>query len=85
MERLRSRREEWGEEVGRSGARRWEGVGFLRGGTSPNPDLLPANVECLLGAGWRDGLDPTDTPPIASRFLPRGGVGGKQMERPGRY
>lgn len=29
----------------RSGARRWGGVGFLRGGTSPNPDLLPANVE----------------------------------------
>lgn len=57
MERLRSRREEWGEEVGRSGARRWEGVGFLRGGTSPNPDLLPANVECVFwgragGMAW---------------------------------
>lgn len=35
-------------EKGKSGARRWEGVGFLRGGTSPNPDLLPAKVESVF-------------------------------------
>lgn len=35
-------------EEKRSGARRWKGVGFLRGGTSPNPDLLPAKVESVF-------------------------------------
>lgn len=78
MERLRSRREEWGEEVGRGG------VPAGRYLSESRPTAGECGV-CLLGAGWRDGLDPTDTPPIASRFLPRGGVGGKQTERPARY
>ncbi|XP_064447710.1 uncharacterized protein LOC135364466 [Mirounga angustirostris] len=59
-----------GETDGRgegSGARRWEGVGFLRGGTSPNPDLLSAKVESVFW-GRTGGLArilltlPTPTP-----------------------
>lgn len=63
----------------RSRARRWEGVGFLRGGTSPNPDLLPAKVESVFwgrtGGMARILLTLPRHPPRNPEILPRDGVG----------
>lgn len=80
MERLWSRSREWGAEVGRGGVPAGRDL----------PESLPTACErraWLLGADWRDGLDPADHPPPKKNpeILLRDGVGGKQMERPGRY
>ena len=53
MERLWSRRMEWGAEVGRGGVPAGRDL----------PESLPTACErrvWVLGADWRDGLDPAD-------------------------
>lgn len=63
-------------------------MGFLVGGTS---ESLPTACErrvWLWGRTRRDGLDPADTlqkKKKSPEILLKDGVGGKQMERPGRY
>lgn len=77
----------------RSGARRWEGVGFLWGGTSPNPDLLPLNVESVFWGrtgGMARVLLTSPAPRKSPEILPRGdgvvegaeGKAGQVFEKP---
>lgn len=70
----RGERKEWGEEVGRGG------VPAGRDLSESRPTACEGGV-CLLGADWRNGENPTDSP-LQKRpeTLPREG-GGRQMER----
>lgn len=64
-------------------------MGFLRGGTSPNPYPLLANVESGFWGRTRGMAWILPTPPPKKKKAPeillKDWVGGKQMERPGRY